>query len=341
MALCGPAGEISCGTLPTPAPGDGELVLRLSCCGLCGTDLYKIARGTHVDRVLGHELVGTVAALGSGTSGFSIGQRVVTPHHVACGRCRLCRSGATTACTTFREEQLAPGGFSEFVLVHRRAVAEAARVVPASLPDEAAVFLEPGACVLRGIDRSGIVALAEAGLEPSAVILGGGSMGLLHLLVLRCVVPAARIVVSEPVEARRRLAVDLGATAAVRPAELSSTVDDLTDGGADASFDTVGNPALIEPTLALLRAGGTLVLFAHFGDGPDSAVQESLFRQERRMIGTYSAGLDEQERVFDLLVSGRLRPEPLVTHTLPLSQIERAVDLAVRHLALKVLLVAG
>jgi len=279
--------------------------------------------------------------VGSGVTRFSPGQRVVTPHHVACGTCRQCRSGAATGCSTFRQEQLEPGGFSEYVLVRQPAVSLAARHLPDELSSEAAVFLEPSACVLRGVDRSAIESIARAGLEVSAVVLGGGSMGLLHLLVLRCLLPTATIVVSEPLEERRRVALDLGATAAIPPADLATTVTERTDEGADAVFDTAGDPTLLEPSLSLLRHGGTLVLFSHFRHGPVGAVHEALFHHERRIVGTYSGALEEQQRIFRLLVSGALRPQSLVTHSLPLSQFHRAVELATTRAALKILMVPG
>src|SRR6187549_4107801 len=119
--------------------------------------------------VPGHEVVGTVEALGDGTVGFEPGDRVVVPHHVACGTCDLCRRGSETLCPLFRENLLVPGGFSEHILVRERAVRLAAFGLPPHVPDEAAVFLEPAACVLRGIRQSRILEMPAA----VAAIVGG------------------------------------------------------------------------------------------------------------------------------------------------------------------------
>lgn len=321
-----------------PRPAAGELLLRTACCGLCGTDLFKITHGGLEDGVvLGHELVATVVEAGAGVTAFAPGDRVVVPHHVACGECALCRRGAPTQCSAFRENLLFPGGFSELVLVRERAARLAARALPVAVSDTAAVFMEPAACVLRGLDRA---ELPDG--EGCAVVIGAGSMGLLHLLVLRAAAPGTAVVVSDPVAARRRLALELGAAAACTPGpELAATVASVTRGlGADAVFDTVGGAAVLVEAVALARPGGSAVLFAHARPGEPAGFEiNPLFKHERRVLGTYSGGLAEQRRIFDLIVAGRLDASPLITHTLPLSRFGEAVALAVERRALKVLLV--
>ena len=148
-------------------------------------------------------------ALGPGTVGFEPGDRVVVPHHVACGTCDLCRRGSETLCPLFRENLLVPGGFSEHILVRERAVRLATFGLPPHVPDEAAVFLEPAACVLRGIRQSRLLEMPAA-LPALAAIVGGGSMGLLHLLVLKAVRPGLRVAVSDPLEERLELALRAG-----------------------------------------------------------------------------------------------------------------------------------
>src|SRR5258706_11921070 len=108
-------------TLPMPPPAAGEILLQVRVSGLCGTDLWKLAnRGAPAGSVLGHEIVGSVIARGPGAA-FGLGERVVVPHHVACGVCALCLRGSDTMCDTFRENLLVPGGFSEPLLVRERA----------------------------------------------------------------------------------------------------------------------------------------------------------------------------------------------------------------------------
>src|SRR4051794_13084518 len=103
VAACAGDGSVHLETRPRPAPGPGEMLLRLRAAGLCGTDLFKLRHGTAVaGSVLGHEVVGEVAVLGEGVIGFAPGDRVVVPHHVACGECDLCRRGSEPSCPAFR-----------------------------------------------------------------------------------------------------------------------------------------------------------------------------------------------------------------------------------------------
>ena len=168
-------------------------------------------------------------------------------------------------------------------------------------------------------------------------------MGLLHLLVLKAVHPRLRIALSDPLAERRETARRLGADAAAPPgAATLEAVAELSGGlGADAVFDTVGGAGPLEAALAASRPGGTVVLFAHADTGDPRAGFDlnAFFKSERRLLGTYSSGLADQREAFRLLVSRRLDPSPLVTHRLPLSRFQEAVDLARERRALKVLLV--
>ena len=323
---------------PAPMPDAGEILLALRVVGFCGTDLYKLDTGTAAPgSVLGHELVGEVIALGDGVDTFSIGDRVAVPHHVSCGECVYCRRGNETMCDVFQENLLVPGGFADTILVRPRAVAQAVKRLPDGLSDEAAVFMEPAGCVLRGIRRSGLTADLN---NPSAVVMGAGSMGLLHLLVLGAVFPDIPVTVIAPVAERRAMAEKLGAALTAEPgkAALESVMKFTGGTGVDAAFDTVGGSQTLDAGLQLTRQGGSVVLFAHApGDEAAKVDLNSVFKYERRIVGTYSASVEDQAEIFELLSSGDLDPSPLVTHTMALDDFETGVSLARNHQALKVL----
>lgn len=317
-----------------PEAGPGEVVLGLLACGLCGTDLFKIDAGlTHDGLVLGHEVVGVVLERGAGAE-VAVGDRVVVPHHVACGVCALCRRGSRTLCATFKENLMDPGGLAERVRIGSRAVSQALWRVPDHVSDGAAVFLEPAACVLRGLDKAGLTTS-----DGCAVVLGAGSMGLLHLLVLQAAHPGVRVVVCDPEPARCRVADGLGAAATTAPCELAPVVETVSGGlGADAIFDTVGGAGPLGQGLAVARSGGTVVLFAHAGEGELAGFElNPFFKNERRVVATYSGTVEEQRRVACWLADGRLDPTPLISHRLPLADTSQGFELMRRRQALKIL----
>jgi len=317
------------------APGPGEVLVSLRVCGLCGTDVFKLAAANQPPgTVLGHEVVAVVDECGAGVEGFSRGERVVLAHHVSCGDCTYCRTGSETMCSAFGKNLLSPGGFSEKIIVREAAVNSAMRAIPDSLSDETAVFLEPAACVLRGVRRSGIAA------GGSALVLGGGSMGLLHLLVLKAAFPSARVGIVELLKERRQLAGALGADFACEPAGAKAAVDSISSGeGVDAVFDTAGGRGALESCLELGRRGSTVVLFAHAEAGEQAGFElNRLFREERRIVGSYSGSVKDQAAAWELMLSGALDASVLVSARVGLDQFDKALELVCSRQALKVLL---
>jgi len=315
---------------PEQSPDFGELLLRLRVVGLCGTDLYKLSAGNEQPgSVLGHEVVGDVLSLGKGVQHFAVGDRIVVPHHVSCGNCSFCKKGNETMCEVFRENLIAPGGFADTMVIGERAVTSAAYILSDEISDKAAVFLEPAACVLRSIRRSGICS------GDLVVIQGAGPMGLLHLLVLRAEMPETRVIIIDPVSERRVFAEKIGAHEVLTPEKANVFAQNIN---ADAVFDTVGGSVVMGSSIELTRYGGTLVLFAHASNEEHAKIDlNSVFKFERRIVGTYSGALAEQSEIFNLIKCGRLDPSLLVTHTMPLDDFEKGVSLVHNRKALKVL----
>ncbi len=332
--VCDRFGNTQLQSVETPSIQADELLMKLRWVGLCGTDLFKLANQTTTDgMVLGHELVGEVVSVGEEVENYKTGDRLVVPHHVSCGECPLCLRGSETLCDVFRENLLIPGGFSEYILLRPRAVQYAAQRCPDDLDDLSAIFLEPAACVLRGIEKIDLKRDSRIG------ILGGGSMGLLHLLVLKALEPEAQILIVDPKPDRRELALSLGASVAVAPGtEAKAKAQQLSnDLGLDAIFDTVGGATLLNSAFDMLRQGGSIVLFAHAKEGERANFDlNRAFKYEIKILSTYSGALKEQEKTFDLLTSGRLDPRPLVTHKFPLSEFDKGIELSRNLEALKV-----
>ncbi|RMG47777.1 MAG: alcohol dehydrogenase, partial [Acidobacteria bacterium] len=162
--------------IPRPVPGPGEILVRVRASGICGSDLMEWYRRPRAPLVLGHEVAGEVAQTGPGVRDLRRGDRVVTTHHVPCGRCRLCLTGRETCCPRLSVNHFDPGGFAEFVRVGEEAVRRGTFRLPPRTTFAEGSFVEPLACVLR--------AQRLAGLAPrdAVAMLGGGVSGLLHLL---------------------------------------------------------------------------------------------------------------------------------------------------------------
>lgn len=323
------AGAIELREWPEPVPGPGELVLRMSGCGLCGSDILKINAAAPGPAVLGHEVVGQVAAVGPGVRRFAPGDRLVVAHHVPCFDCHYCRRGSPSMCRHFKRVNLDPGGFAELVRVPAPNVAHAAFRLPAEMTDETASFTEPLACCLRAVKRT------RVGAGDTALVVGLGSIGCLlaQLLALE----GARVLASDLLDDRRALGRRLGARVFDADADLDVALREATEGrGADLVILTAGGAAVLPAAAARVRDGGTLHYFA--GGAGDSLPLPlgALYHRELTLTATYSSSPAELEEAFALLAAGRVRLDGLISHRLPLGRLGEGVELMRRHEAVKV-----
>jgi L-iditol 2-dehydrogenase len=319
---------------PRPAAGPGELLLRLRGCGLCGSDILKIADASAPRAlVLGHELVGEVVEMGAGVSGFAVGDRAVAAHHVPCGTCHYCRRGSPSMCRAFKASHLDPGGFAEYVRVPADNVRYATFRLPAALGDEAASFVEPLACCHRAVRR-----LAPQRGDVSVVVGLGSIGGLFVQLLARAGVTVIGV---DRLPARTALARRLGATIAGAPENVDASARALSGGrGADHVVMTAGGAAVLPWAADLVRDGGSLHCFA---GGPGEALPlalGTLYHRELTVSSTYSSSPADLAAAFDLLAAGAIRVDELISHRLPLERLDEGVDLMRRHLALKVFVTA-
>ena len=323
------AGRLAPADVPRPAAGAGELLLRLRGCGLCGSDIAKLADpAARAPAVLGHEVVGDVVEAGEGVGGFAVGDRVVAAHHVPCGECHYCRRGSESMCRAFKESNLDPGGFAEFVRVPAANVRSATFRVPEHLTDEEASFVEPLACCLRAVER--------ARVQPgdTAVVVGLGSIGCLFAPLLARAGAAVVGVDQQPdrVEGGRARGIDARVLD-----EADARVRALSAGrGADHVIVTGGATRALEWAVRIVRDGGSIHAFA---GGPGDALPvalETLYHRELTVTTTYSSSPGTLARAFWLIAAGKVDVEGLVSHRLPLERLAEGVELMRRRQALKV-----
>jgi L-iditol 2-dehydrogenase len=314
--------------LPVPQPGPGELLVRVSACGLCGSDLMTWYQDPRAPLVLGHEPVGLVVAAGEGAP-VAVGARVFVHHHVPCMVCRLCRAGRHTLCERFRATRIDPGGLAEYIRVPAENAAHDVLVLPDGCSDLAGTLVEPLACVVRG-QRA-----ARVGPGSRVAVVGAGSMGLLQI---RCALAlgAARVVALEPRADRRELARRFGAET---PGDggTGDARDALGADGADAVFVATSAVDAIQAGLPLAGPGGVVQLFAPPRPGtPVPLDLGAVWFREVSITSTYSAGPFDTRDALAMLVDGRVDAEALVSHRVPLADVEEAFRLARGGEALKV-----
>ena len=328
-AVCA-AGVITLRDWPDPAPGPGELLLRVRGCGLCGSDILKVTAGAPDPAVLGHEVVGDVVEVGAGVHRFAAGDRLVVAHHVPCFACHYCRRGSHSMCRHFKRINLDPGGFAELVRVPAPNVEHAAFRLPAAMADETASFTEPLACCLRAVKRARIAP------GDTALVVGLGSIGCL-LVQLLTLAGASTVLAHDVLPARRALGRRMGALVPDDPAAVDAAVAQVSDGrGVDCVVITAGGAAVLPAAAARVRDGGALHYFAG-GAGESLPLSlAALYHRELTLSATYSSSPAELAEAFELLVTGRVRVDGLISHRLPLGRLGEGVELMRRHEAVKV-----
>ena len=308
---------------PEPEPGAGQVVVAVSHCGICGSDLHEYdAAGPSIraagvfQPVMGHEFTGTIAALGEGVDGLHEGDTVVVHPGATCGTCWHCTHGAANVCAQqLGTGYMLPGGFAERCLVQ----ASQCLPIPGEEWLEKAALTEPLAVALRAVNRG------EMKPDETVFIAGGGPIGLLSLIAARRK-GAGTIIVSEPAEARRELALQLGADHAIDTAQPASLkVRELTGGmGADLSIEAVGIRPTMDDALGATRRAGRIVIAGTF-DLPYTIGLINLIVQEQSIIATFGF-VEEFAEARDLICSGEVDLSPLISRTVALDDLPKTFE---------------
>jgi len=311
--------DIRVETRPLAPLGPGDLLLEVGASGICGSDLMEWYRRPSAPVVLGHEVAGRLIAVGDGVSDFQVGDRVVATHHVPCLACRYCRTGRETACEMLRTTRFDPGGFAAFIRVPAANVAHGVLPLPEHVSDDAASMVEPLACALRAQRK------AAVGPGDSVLVIGAGVSGCLHLLAARAR-GAERLFASDPQPERRRMAAELGAEGVYDArAPAAEAVRGVLGRGVDRVIVCTGARAAVLDALAAVDRGGTVVFFAPMGPEDELPVpfNRVFWHHEATLVSSYGAAPRDLAEALELIASGRLDVDRLVTHRLPLGQIGR------------------
>jgi 2-desacetyl-2-hydroxyethyl bacteriochlorophyllide A dehydrogenase len=306
-------GQVSIETVKDPTPGPRDVVVAVAAAGICGTDLH-ILQGEFAPTlpiIPGHEFSGTVVELGSAVTELVLGQRVAVDPSMHCGECYECRRGHGNMCERWAAIGVThPGAVAEFVTVPVKNCWK----VPDSVPLEAAALVEPLSCAVRGYD------VLRSQLANHILIYGSGTMGLM-MLELAKRVGASSVSVIDINPARLETAKLLGSTATATNAELLDRPR-----GWDLVIDCTGVAAAISDGLTRVAKAGT---FLQFGVSDYSTRVEiepyKIYNQEITITGSMAV-LHSFERAGELLASGVLKPEVMISDRFPLEKFSDALN---------------
>jgi L-iditol 2-dehydrogenase len=326
-------------TVSLPAIGAGEVLVRIDTCGICGTDLKKIHTGSHsAPRVFGHEMAGTIAAIGENVRGFKVGDRVMAFHHIPCGECFYCRKKTFAQCETYKlvgttagVGAAAGGGFAEYIRVMDWIVGDGTTPaglipVPDDIPFEQAAFIEPVNTCYKAIQ------LLELEADDTVLVIGQGSIGI--ILAALAAQTGATVLTSDMYPERHAIAANYGLKHPLDArGDVVAAAKAATEGrGADVALVAVGADALIATAMQAIRPGGRVMLFASTQHGSAPFDPAAVCMDEKTLMGSYSASVSIQQEGIDLVFegyrSGKLDLTKLISHRFTLDEAAKAIALA-------------
>jgi len=316
--------------VPVPAIGPGEILVRVHTCGICGTDLKKIATGSHsAPRIFGHETSGVIAKVGEGIRKFAVGDRVVVFHHIPCGECYYCRHKTFAQCTTYKKVgctagfEPSGGGFAEYVRVMDWIVQKGTVRIPDGIGFEQACFVEPVNTCIKGIET------LRLQVGETVLVIGQGPIGIILATLAKRA--GARVITSDLHPARLTIANSFGLNLTINAskADAGEAVREMTEGrGADAVILAVGGNGMIRPAMDATRPGGRVLLFAQTVRGEATIDPAAVCVDEKILVGSYSASVELQEESVRFVMNREMDLERLISHRFPLESGVEALNLA-------------
>ncbi len=326
-------GKIEVKGIQKPIPKRDELLIRLKSCAICTWEqrVYQGVNRVEFPFIGGHEMSGVIEEMGEDvdTDMWKLGERVVVGLLNACGNCYYCRMGQHGICKGFNHSSVVGGlpirgmgGFSEYLSVSPNNLFK----IDGDISFETASLTEPLSCVIHSIERGDI------SIGDDVVVVGAGIMGMLHLMLAKR--QAARVIVSEPDEERRKLALQLGADEVINPLQGNPVekVKDLTGGrGAQVVFVTTAISQIAKQSIDMAGRLGKVVIYSSYH--PDNPVDFSpnwIHKNMVSIVGTANSNITDFEKSIKLLSHKIIDPAPFISGVYPLAECEKALQEAVK-----------
>jgi len=309
--------------MPVPEIGPKELLVKAKACGICGSDVMEWYRLKKAPRVLGHEMTGKIVKVGEKVKKYKVGERVFVSHHVPCGECRYCLNDQHTLCDTLHSTNFYPGGFSEYIRVPEINVEKGTFVLPDEISYDEGTFIEPLACVVRGMRIAGFKK------KQSVLVIGSGIAGLLHVKLARAM--GAKVIIATDInEYRLKKASEMGADLALHASDdIAGEIKKINEGYLpDLVVTCTGAPQAVNQAIHLVGKGGTILFFAPTEPGMNIPFPLfDLWNKGVTMVSTYAAAPRDIEEAIELLRSKKVRVEDMITHRLPLERVQEGFNL--------------
>jgi L-iditol 2-dehydrogenase len=312
--------------MSVPSIGDNELLVKVKASGICGSDVMEWYRIKKAPRVLGHEIAGDVVEIGKNVRKYKIGDRVFVSHHVPCNTCKFCLNNQQTLCHTLHSTNFYPGGFAEYLRVPEINVDRGVFILPKEMSYDEGVFIEPLACVVRGLKT------AEMKPEQTVLIIGSGITGLLQIKLVKAW-KARKILATDVEEYRLKAAKKFGADVVINAKDdVPEQIKKHHDGKlADLVIICTGAVSAVKQALKSVESGGTILFFAPTEPGIDIPFPLfELWNKQITMVSTYAGSPEDINTAIDLIKSKKVNVVDMISHILPLSEAAKGFQLVAK-----------
>ncbi|MFA5190932.1 MAG: alcohol dehydrogenase catalytic domain-containing protein [Verrucomicrobiia bacterium] len=318
-----------------PALAPGEVMVRVKAALTCGTDRKMYLRGHPKFQppfIFGHEFTGEVVEVGAGVTQFRPGMRVAAANSAPCNQCYWCKVGNQSMCENMFLRL--SGAFAEYAIIPAPIVAQNTVEIPAHVTYRQAALLEPLACVVHGVERSGIR------LGDTVVVLGAGPIGLFFNRLVH--LKGARVIAADMKAERLAVAKQLGAHETLDLSKVSdpvAAIRERTEGGrgVDVAIEAVGLPEVWQTAIATVRKGGIANLFGGCASNTKITVDTGLIHYNEVTIkGVFHFTPEYVRRAMNLIAQGSVNTDIFITHEFPLSRISEAIELLVNQVGIKI-----
>ncbi len=309
--------------------------MQLNVCGVCGSDLVKIKNHSVNDgTVLGHEVVGTIIEIGKNVKNWSKGQKVVVAHHVPCMSCHYCKSGNFSMCDQFKNSNISPGGFSEFIKISKKHLEHTTFLIPKGTVSDYEISLtEPLACCLRAVQRAQITA------SNLVLVCGLGSIGI--MLGKLCNQKGARTYGLDMIDERIVLSKEMDAIQegiSASSENLEEWIKDKTEGrGFDIVFLASGSKFSMEDSVKFVRAGGKIIVFSSISNEEKGFLNNNIYFRELTVLGSYSPSPMSLKESYQMIITGKIKLKKMITDIVKLKDLSKEIDKCFNNQSVKMM----